>query len=447
MKSCIKKCIPKSVLNFRHLFFAWWGAVKYNHPSRELLVIGVTGTSGKSSTVCFLRQLLEHAGFTVGSLSTIDFYIAGENKLNDKKMTMLGRSAIQQYLRDMVDAGCDIAIVETTSEGRVQHRHRCIEYDMMLLTNLYPEHIDSHGSFEKYKQAKKDIFTYVAKRRHKHLDSFGDIPKRAFVNGNTEYAAEFLEASFDERYIFSRVDQKNTIPEYIAQDVTDTVVVDDPHVSKEGLSFSIDGVAYSAPMYAEHNIMNISGALAVLSALGIETSVQQSGVAALESPAGRVEEIKEAAKYKFQVIVDYAFEPGAMAGLYSVVELLNPKRVIHVFGSTGGGRDIERRFSVGRFVGERADICIITDEDPYDDDPQTIIDDVARAVQETGKKMNTDLFTILDRRKAIQKAIDLATPGDLVLVTGKGSEQAMVVKGKLIPWDDRKEVQKALEKK
>src|SRR3989338_1000635 len=172
IKSGLKKIIPKKVLNLRHLFFAWYGAYKYAFPSEDLLVIGITGTSGKSSTTYFLRQMLEVQGFKVGSLSTIDFYVAGGNKLNDQKMTMLGKYKIQKYLRQMVDKKCDIAIVETTSEGRVQHRHRFINYDMMMLTNLYPEHIESHGSFENYKQAKLDLFKYVASCRRKKIQDY-----------------------------------------------------------------------------------------------------------------------------------------------------------------------------------------------------------------------------------------------------------------------------------
>ena len=138
----IKKIFPKSILNLRHLFFAWYGAWKYNQPSEDLIVIGITGTSGKSSTVYFMRKCLEALGYTVGSLSTIDFYIDGQDQLNNQKMTMLGKMQTQKYLRKMVKAGCDIAIVETTSEGAVQYRDRYICYDFMILTNLYTEHIE-----------------------------------------------------------------------------------------------------------------------------------------------------------------------------------------------------------------------------------------------------------------------------------------------------------------
>ncbi len=416
----IKKLLPKFIKNFIHLFYAWYGVFKYKHPSEEMLVIGITGTTGKSSVIHFLRQVLEHAGYKVGSLSTVDFYVGGEEKLNDQKMTMLGKMQIQKYLREMVDKKCDIAIVETTSEGRLQHRHRFINYDMMVLTNLYPEHIESHGSFENYKQAKLDIFKYVSKCKRKKNG------KIAIVNGDSEYADEFLQYNFDQKIKFDTKD-KNI------------------KVSKDGLHFETHGYHFNAPLYGKHNVENLLGVINIVRVMDMPWQDIQNAIEKLTSPPGRIEFIKEAEEKGFQVIVDYAFEPGAIKGLYSVVELLKPKRVIHVFGSTGGGRDIERRFTVGEFVGTRADICIVTDEDPYNDDPMIIINDVAGAVEKTGKEVDKDLFKVLDRRQGIEMGVKMAKEGDLVLVTGKGSEQAMCVAGdKMIPWDDRQIVRDSL---
>lgn len=447
LKSSLNRLIPKKVLNLRHFYYAWRGAVKYGNPSEELFVLGITGTSGKSSTTYFLRQLLEEIGYTVGSLSTIDFYVAGENKLNDQKMTMLGKMQIQKYLREMVEAGCDIAIVETTSEGRLQHRHRFINYDTMMLTNLYPEHIDSHGSFENYKQAKKDIFKYVSGCERKNSRDLkqpklqalfeNKIPKVAMVNSDHEYAKEFLFDNFEQKIIFG-TQEKNI------SGVNESFCAKNIRSDKKGLSFEVQGHHFFAPLFGEHNISNICGAIAFLRSWNTDWSVVEHAVSKLKGPEGRLEFIPEAKQKGFDVIVDYAFEPVAMQKLYDVVKLLSPKRVIHVFGGTGGGRDIARRFTVGEFVGKNADVCIVTDEDPYDDNPQTIIDDVASAVLKTGKQEGKTLFKILDRGEAIEKAVQMAEPGDLILVTGKGSEQGMVVKGKIIPWDDRTVVRKAL---
>lgn len=444
----IKKFLPKSVLNLRHLFYAWWGSVKYHHPSEELFVIGVTGTSGKSTTVYFLRQLLEDVGFKVGSLTTIDFYIAGEQKMNDKKMTMLGKMQIQEYLRKMADKKCDIAIVETTSEGAVQHRHRFINYDMILLTNLYPEHIESHGSFENYKNAKLGVFRYIAGSKRKlkgtwelsakgrislWLRNWGDcVPKTAIVNKETKEKAEFLKLSFEVKKEFgdkSNIEAKNII------------------VDKDGLHFNVDERRYDVKMYGEHNIKNILAVIQIARCLQIPWNKIQNAVNKLKPAPGRIEFISEAEEHGFQVIVDYAFEPVALESLYKVVELLKPKRVIHVCGSTGGGRDKARREPIGQLVGKKADIFIVTDEDPYDEDPKEIMEAVTEGAVKAGKEEGKDLFKILDRKAAIEKALGLAKVGDLILITGKGSEQAMCVAGgEMIEWDDRAIVRDVIQK-
>lgn len=415
MTTLLGKLIPRHLRNLRHFLYAWWGAVKYGHPSEELLVIGITGTSGKSSTIHFLRQVLEAAGLKVGSLSTVDFYVAGEEKLNDQKMTMLGKMQIQKYLREMVEKHCDVAIIEMTSEGAVQYRHKFINVDVIALTNLYPEHIESHGSFEKYKQAKLGIFWYVAGSKRKKLkdqkikrseDQTGEIIKVGIVNGESEYADEFLQFPFDEKIKF----QPNEFPK-----------------------------------------RNYALVVAIARSLKIPEDVIQNTLASVKGVPGRIEYIPEAEARGFKVIVDYAFEPVAMGALYEEVARLNPKRVIHVFGSTGGGRDKARRFTVGELVGNKADVCIVTDEDPYDDDPMEIINDVAAAVEKTLRQAQSKaqegekLFKIVDRREAIKKAINMAREGDVVLITGKGSEQKMcVAEGKMIDWDDRRVVREIL---
>ncbi|OGH76922.1 MAG: hypothetical protein A2224_02115 [Candidatus Magasanikbacteria bacterium RIFOXYA2_FULL_40_20] len=473
LKTITKKLLPKSILNLRHLFYAWLGSVIYRRPSEKMYVIGVTGTSGKSSVVYFLRQLLENSGYKVGALSTIEFCVAEKCRLNDKKMTMLGKIAIQKYLRQMADEGCNIAIVETTSEGRVQHRHQFINYDMMVLTNLYSEHIESHGSFENYKQAKLDIFEYVSKCEKKKLCSLSVIPrslkatsesrrfesesrdckgtliplwrgdgseeprndiigKIAVVNNESEYKDEFLKFNFEKKIGFGKGGEfapMNSI------------------ISENGIGFNMGSKFFSAKLFGQYNIMNISAVIAVARALGIDWDTILKAVNGFEGVPGRIEFIPEAVTSGFQVIVDYAFEPVAMAELYKVAKMLKPRKIIHVFGSTGGGRDADRRAKLGDFIGKNADICLITDEDPYDDNPQEIIDEVAKAVEQSGKEEGEDLFKILDRGEAIRKAVSLSQKDDLILITGKGSEQAMVVKGKLIPWDDRTAVREALRHK
>jgi len=419
----------KKINNFRHLSFAWWGSVKYHHPSEELLVIGITGTSGKTSTIHFLRQVLEFAGFKVGSLSTADFYINGKLQLNDKKMTMVGKMFIQEKLREMVNVGCQIAIVETTSEGRLQHRHRFINYDTIVLTNLYPEHIEAHGGFENYKQAKLDIFEYVANCKLKVNKVIKSIKKTAIVNGGGEWANEFLQFGFERKIRYQIADSRYQI-------------------TKQGVEFESEGNKYFAPVYGKHNIENLLAVIAVAKSLNISQEKIVEAIAKIQPPPGRLEFIHESESKGFQVIVDYAFEPKALQALYEVVDLLAPVgKIIHVCGSTGGGRDKARREPIGRLVGERADIFIITDEDPYDEDPEGIMEQVKVGALKAGKIEGENLFMILDRREAIKKAIELAQPGDLVLITGKGSEQKMCIKNGMIPWDDREIVREVMSHK
>lgn len=453
--SIIKKIIPKKILNLRHLFFAWFGNWKYNQPSEDLIVIGVTGTSGKSSTVYFLRKCLEAVGFNVGSLSTIDFYINGQDQLNNQKMTMLGKMQIQKYLRQMVTAGCDIAIVETTSEGAVQYRDRHINYDFMIFTNLYPEHIESHGSYANYVKAKMGIIKRAGYTKRKLVTQLmpntiekvknqfaSSVPKIFIINGEIAETKDFLQlGDYDWKVMYGQ-----TAALVVPETAVNTVYpLSDLKNTADGIEFKLENIGYKAPLYGLHNAYNLAAAISVLREFGISKNALPPVIAGCYNAPGRNEFIPEAETKGFKVIVDYAFEPTAMTALHSVAALLKPTRIIQVFGSTGGGRDVSRRFSVGELAGKTADICIITDEDPYDDEPAIIMTDVANAVRRTGKKDNENLFIIPDRRAAIAKALQLAQPGDLVLVTGKGSEQAMVVaNGRKIPWDDRRVVREEL---
>ena len=258
------------------------------------------------------------------------------------------------------------------------------------------------------------------------------VEKTAIVNNESEYKDEFLKFNFEKKIGFGKGGEfapMNSI------------------ISENGIGFNMGSKFFSAKLFGQYNIMNISAVIAVARALGIDWDTILKAVNGFEGVPGRIEFIPEAVTSGFQVIVDYAFEPVAMAELYKVAKMLKPRKIIHVFGSTGGGRDADRRAKLGDFIGKNADICLITDEDPYDDNPQEIIDEVAKAVEQSGKEEGEDLFKILDRGEAIRKAVSLSQKDDLILITGKGSEQAMVVKGKLIPWDDRTAVREALRHK
>ncbi len=397
----MRKLIPNFIISAYHFLLAKLAAFVYGYPSEKMVVIGITGTNGKSSTVNLLGKLLQATGHKVGWTSTMTFCTGDKEWLNDTKMTMLGRFQTQRLLRDMVRNGCEYAIIETSSEGLKQWRHIGIKYDVAVFLNLSEEHLEAHGSYEKYRQAKERMFKQV---------------KTIVVNGDDLAASYFLQYPADKKVSVTK------------QDFPD-------------LKTSLRG-----PGLEENLRMAVGTAVA----LGVPQEKLLEAVKHLAPLPGRFELIE--AGQKFRVVVDYAHTVEAMKQLYALVEKLRQEnffsgKVIHVLGGVGGGRD-RRKFQLfGEMAGANANVVIVTNEDPYDDDPLEIIQAVAegaRLRQGFGGQART-VLEILDRREAIAKALSLAESDDLVLITGKGCEQAICgPHGSKIPWDDRKVVREEL---
>lgn len=424
MKRLIRRLVPKKIFAIYHTLLARSGAVVYGHPSRRMTVIGVTGTTGKSSVVEMLSAIFRASGNIVGSSSTVQFRVGDRTWLNNEKMTMLGRWKLQRLLRDMVNAGCNIAIVETTSEGISQGRHLGIEYDTVVFTNLTPEHIESHGSFDAYRRAKGKLFQQLTKTFRKP-----NTPKISVVNLDSAEAKFFLQFPADKKAGFTLNDP--ALPEDI-----ETVFA--KNIRNEALQsrFQIAETEMTVPLPGAYNVVNALTAATTAIAMGVDLPTIQRGLAGVKGVPGRFELIQQE---PFSVIVDYAHEPAGLEAVYKSVRSMNPKRVIAVLGAAGGGRDKGKRPTLGTLAAQYADIVIVTNEDPYDEDPQSIIDQVVAGSIQSGKKEGETLFQILDRRDALAKAIQLAQPGDVVIVTGKGSEQSMVVAGgRKVPWSDAK---------
>ena len=425
MKETIKKLLPAPVLGAYHLVLAHAAAFWYGHPSEKLVVIGVTGTNGKSTTTEYIGRILEHAGHRVGWTGTASFKVAGREWTNDKKMTMLGRFATQRMLADMVAAGCAYAVVETSSQGIAQSRHVGINYDVAVFTNLTPEHIESHGGFENYKKAKGVLFAALSGGRRKNGQR-----KISVANVDDPHAEYFLSFPADEKIRFGLSSE--------SADMRATNVA----MASGGTTFDLADppIPFSFSPLGLFNVYNVLAAIGACRAVGLPWEKIQSGVASLASVPGRLEPIVSG--QPFSVIVDYAYEPAALGALYAAIALVPHGKIIHVLGSAGGGRDVARRQLLGEMAAEHDDVVIVTNEDPYDDDPMGIIQDVAKGAN------GANPFLILDRQEAIDKAVALAEPGDLVLITGKGCEPVMAVaNGKKIPWDDRDAARKALAKR
>ncbi|MFH1662040.1 MAG: UDP-N-acetylmuramyl-tripeptide synthetase [Candidatus Falkowbacteria bacterium] len=452
----IKKIIPKKLFKklqpAYHFSLSWFSAFWYRHPSEKLIIIGVTGTTGKTTSVYLIAKMLEDAGYKTGYTSTAMFNDGKKEWLNDKKMTMPGRFFTQKILRDMIKNNCKYAVVETTSEGIKQFRHKFINYDILVFTGLYPEHIESHGSFENYKKAKGELFKHLEKCGIKYSDDkkivkkaetgikkidLNKIKKTIIVNGDDEHFDYFLKFRAEEKLFFTKslkhkkIDDNIRIIKYgdIEADATETV-------------FYIDGIKIGLKLLGEFNAVNAMTAVCVGLSQNLTPRKIKKGLESIKGVPGRFERID--AGQEFSVIADYAFEPNAVDKLYETIKLFPSSRdkdnkIIHVLGSAGGGRDKARRPELGKIAGKNADFVIVTNEDPYDEDPMEIINQVAEGAEKQGKKEEKNLFKILDRKEAIKKALSLANEKDIVLITGKGSEQAICVRdGKKIAWDDRK---------
>jgi UDP-N-acetylmuramoyl-L-alanyl-D-glutamate--2,6-diaminopimelate ligase len=422
MLSLLRKITPTWAFDAYHHALSTLAAAWYGHPSRELIVIGVTGTNGKSSTCYFLSKILEDGGAKTGMTSTAMFKVAEKMWTNSTKMTMLGRFQLQSLLREMVNAGCSYAVVETSSQGIVQHRHRAIAYDACVFTNLTPEHIEAHGGFENYKKAKIELFRHTASLPRKRIKD-QDVKRAEILNADDVHAKDFVVKGFDETVWYGL-----RAGALRATDIKEEL---------DGVRFQVDGTSFHVKTPGRVMVENALAAIAAAQSYGV--SFEDAARFLSDAPAmpGRYESIDEG--QPFRVIVDYAYEPVALEKLFDFAdEIKRGRRIIHITGSAGGGRDVARRDVIGRLSAKRADITIVTNEDPYDDDPQSIIDAVAKGAIAGGKKEGESVFRILDRKEAIEKAISLAQNGDAVLITGKGSEPVMAVAGgKKIPSDDR----------
>lgn len=423
VRNVIKKILPKKVFQFfqpyYHYLLALIGAIRYHHPSKKIMVIGVTGTKGKSSTTEILGHLLRAGGKKVATLSTIQFSIDGVSEPNLHKMTMPGRSFVQRFLRRAVDAGCTHAVIEMTSEGARQHRHRFIDIDALIFTNLTPEHIESHGSFEKYKQAKLSIAAAVANSPKR--------PRYLVSNIDDEHGQDFL--SFP-------VEQK--LP-YSLRDLTLY------SLHKDSVSFVLDGVTIRVPLVGLFNIYNTLAAITLARALGVSPETIRDSLRDLPPLRGRVEHFTSPtdAEKHVTVVVDYAHTPDSLTKLY---EAFPNKYKICVLGNTGGGRDTWKRPEMGSIAERYCNHIILTNEDPYDEDPEKIV-----AAMRKGMSEAAPVEIIMDRRTAIEHALAIVPDNGYILISGKGTDPyIMGPNGTKIPWSDAavtKELLAALPKK
>ncbi|MBI2626840.1 MAG: UDP-N-acetylmuramoyl-L-alanyl-D-glutamate--2,6-diaminopimelate ligase [Parcubacteria group bacterium] len=419
----IRGLIPRRVFRF---FQPWYhgtlsllGSYFYGQPSKKIKVIGVTGTKGKSTTVFLISKLLGEAGKSVAAIGSLGYRIKDRQWPNELKMTMPGRWKLQKFLYEAVKEKCEYVVLEVTSEGLAQNRHWGVKFDCAVFTNLSKEHLESHGSFSKYYQAKQRLFE---KTKNIHVLNADD--------SHIELFSKF-ESSKKIFYGINHGDMKAV----------------DTNVLSDRVEFEIYGTKFNINLGGEFNIYNCLAALSCVAMYGMDLPQSKAILEKVTNISGRMEFVHK----NPDVIVDYAHTPDSLEKVYKTFRedtrfKIQGSRLICVLGAAGGGRDKWKRPEFGKIAEKYCDEIILTNEDPFDEDPYQILSEIKSGIL-TPRIQSSNFYEILDRKEAIKQALTLAGENDTVIITGKGSETSIAVSnGKKVPWSDKKIILELLKK-
>ena len=408
------RSVLRPLFSLYHYLWSFVSAIIFQFPSRHIRVIGVTGTKGKTTTVALLAHIFSSAGLPaqagkqsayLSSALMSDGISLTKNKTGN---SMPGRFFIQQFLRTAVHAQSSYAFIEVTSQGTVQHRHRFIRWAGVVFLDIHPEHIESHGSFQKYLLAKRELFSYA--RAHSHGAVF-------YINKDDSHANDFISAAGNEKKILF----SSASPEI-----------------KDVLCPALPG---------PFNTINIAAAYAIAREEGI---CHADIIAALNTFSGVPGRMEFITHEPFEVVVDYAHTPESLEAVYQYLRgrvLSRGGKLICVLGSAGGGRDVWKRTAMGKHAGDYCDEIVLTNEDPWDEDPEKIVAMVHEGIKSSEKYNAQQVRVVMDRKDAITAAIAMARERDVVVLTGKGSESWIhVAGGKKISWSERDVVKEILNK-
>ena len=413
---------------------AWW----YGDPSEDLGVVGITGTDGKTTASFLSVAALEAAGIRTGMTGTAETRIGGVQEAHEAHATTPEAPALQAALRAMTIAGDRAAVIETTSHGLALGRVGSIAFDIAVLTNLTHEHLELHGTWEAYRDAKLSLFERLAPRDSRQGHAPTPWPRTGIVNLDDPSAGAFIGVTQEAG---ARVLTYGTDA---AADVRATRVEEDARRLRFAYVTPTHTASVELQLVGRFNVHNALAAIALGEAVGLDPEAVRAGLASVPVVPGRMERVDLG--QPFGVIVDFAHSP---ASLQTVLDLLAPAAaargggLIAVFGSAGE-RDTAKRPTMGRIAGERSRLVVVTDEDPRNEDRDVINEAIARGAEAAGRRRGHDLLVIADRREAIEAAFERARPGDIVLLAGKGHERSIIGPGGPEPWDERAEAESAL---
>lgn len=403
-------------------------------PANKMIVIGVTGTNGKTTVSNLIAEIIKTAGHKVGLSTTVNFWVGGQESPNTTKMTTDSPFALQRRLKQMERTGTEYVILETASHAITQHRAWGINYDVAVFTNLTWDHLDYHKTFEDYRDAKVSLFkkTYLSEPK-------SALPKLAIINMNDDNSSHFINAFPGTKYYFG-------VEQFDHNDTKETSITTKVlRVSKQHSKFDLltptGSITVKLPLPGRFNIENALAAATTCYALGFTLEEIRAGLEAAKPIPGRLENL--ATNQEFDVIVDYAHNPDGFDKALSALKHTTKNDLIVVFGAAGD-RDKGKRPELGKIASQYADIIILTEEDPGSEDPQKIIDAIRPGISPTFEE-GKNLFTILSRTKAIKQAINMAKPGDTVVALAMGAQTVMATAKGTIPYDERKFISNLLQ--
>lgn len=427
MRELVKKLIPTKLFHkvepYGHWVEAILANIVYGFPARKLKVIGVTGTDGKTTTSTLITAMLRDSGFKVGMMTTISLDLGDGPIPNPTRLTTVTSFSLQRGLKQLAKAGVDWVVLETTSHALAQHRVWGVPYSVVAMTNITHEHLDYHGTFESYRDAKKQLFE-LCNANTKGLQigvANADDPSGELFARAIEHPVRYGLKKGDIRAVKSTT--------------TTTGSIIEAHTPKGELNLKVN-------LPGSFNVYNALAAAGVGQAVGLSNEQIEKGIASLDSVEGRMTTIDEG--QNFSVIVDYAHTPVSFEKIFNEIRPVTKGRMIVVFGSAGR-RDEAKRPLQGDVAGRLCDVVVVTEEDDRDQDGEQILNQIGEGAQRAGKVRNKDLFLVHDRARAIAKAIEMAKAGDTVLLLGKGHEKSILTNFGKKDWDEMAVARKALQ--
>ena len=413
-----ESAVPYIVVENARRALSRLAAAMYDSPAQRLHVIGVTGTDGKTTTAHLISAVLEAAGIPAGRVTTVDVAIGSLVRRNETNHTTPQAPFIHSALAEMVRAGAEYAVLEASSHALALDRVADCAFDVAVMTNLTPEHLDFHGTFERYREAKARLFRMLAEPTAKPWPRFG------VVNADDPAAEYFRHATPVPMFSYG----VNSPADLRAEAI---------ETSPEGSSFVIVGpagrVEVDTRLPGRFNVYNWLAAASVAFGLGLAPEAVARAATAGPVVPGRMIRVQEG--QPFGVVVDFAHTPNALDLVLRTLRPQTKGRLIAVFGHAGG-RDFNNRPEMGRTAARLADFFVITSDDPYDEDPAAIIDQIGRGAQREGLRLGVDYLKVVDRREAIASALREARPGDTVLIAGRGHERVQTVGRRKLVFDD-----------